>query len=338
MTTLQKNPLGDHGPQLSAIGLGCMGMSDFYGPADREQSLATIRAALDAGINVLDTGDFYGAGHNELLIRDALRDRAREDVFLAVKFGVQRTPGRGFGGVDCSPRAVKNALAQTLNKLGTDYVDLYQPARLDPNTPIEETMGALKEMVEAGFVRHIGLSEVGAETLRRAHAIHPVAQLQIEYSLLSRGIEDDILPTARELGISISAYGVMSRGLLSGHWSRERSAGAGREYRGHLPRFAGDNLEQNLALVEKLRAIAEAKNATVAQLAIAWVMARGEDVTPLVGARRVDRLEEALGAVDLTLTDDDLAAIEAAVPKGAAAGERYDEMGMRMLDSERRAA
>ncbi|MEJ2121159.1 MAG: aldo/keto reductase [Alphaproteobacteria bacterium] len=311
-----------------------MSLSDFYGPADRDESIATIHAALDAGINLLDTGDFYGAGHNELLIRHALEGRRREDVFIAVKFGAMRSPDLGFIGVDARPAAVKNFLAYTLRRLGTDYVDLYQPARVDPNVPIEETVGAIKDMVEAGFVRHIGLSEAGADTLRRAHAVHPIAWLQIEYSLISRGIEEEILPTARELGISISAYGVLSRGLLSGHWSADR-ASAGNDFRAHLPRFTGDNAKTNLALVERLRELAAAKDCTVAQIAVAWVLARGEDIVPLVGARRRDRLSESLGALDVQLSADDMAQIEAAVPPGAARGDRYVPAQMAMLDSER---
>jgi aryl-alcohol dehydrogenase-like predicted oxidoreductase len=333
-TRMLSRKLGSTGPDVSALGLGCMGMSAAYGRADEAESIATIHAALDAGVNLIDTGDFYGMGHNELLIREALRDRDRDPVLISVKFGSLRDPtGRPLG-YDARPAAVKSALAYTLRRLGTDHVDVYRPARLDPAVPIEETVGAIAEMAEAGHVRHVGLSEVGAETIRRAHAVHPIADLQIEYSLISRGIEDEILPACRELGIGITAYGVLSRGLISGHWSRDRSLGAN-DFRAHSPRFVGDNLERNLGLVEALRGIADDKGATVAQIAIAWVLARGEDVVPLIGARTRDRLAESLAALDVELTGDDLAAIEQAVPRDAAAGERYPEQGMAMLDSER---
>jgi pyridoxine 4-dehydrogenase len=311
-----------------------MGMSDFYGPTDRTESIATIHAALDAGVTMLDTGDFYGTGHNELLIHEALQGRRREDVFIAVKFGALRAPDGSFIGVDGRPNLVKTFLAYTLNRLGTEYVDLYQPARVDPTVPIEETVGAVRDMIAAGYVRHLGMSEVSADTLRRAHTVHPVAALQIEYSLISRGIEVEILPTARELGIAITAYGVLSRGLISGHWSKERAATT-RDFRSHLPRFTGDNLDRNLALVDALRQIADAKGATVAQIAIAWALSRGEDIIPLVGARRRERLHESLGALAINLTADDLARIEAAAPLNAAAGTRYNEAQMAMLDSER---
>jgi aryl-alcohol dehydrogenase-like predicted oxidoreductase len=330
---MQNTRLGKTGPLVSRIGLGCMGMSDLYGPADRAESIATIHAALDAGVTLLDTGDFYGMGHNELLIRDALSGRAREQVQVSVKFGALRGPDGSWSGYDCRPQAVRNFLAYSLKRLGTDYIDIYRPARLDPAVPVEDTVGAIGDLVKAGYVRHVGLSEVGAETLRRAHAVHPVSDLQIEYSIISRGIESAILPVARELGIGITAYGVLSRGLISGHWSREREGEA--DFRGRFsPRFQGDNLEANLALVEHMRALAGEMGMTVAQLAVAWVLARGADIVPLVGARRRDCLRESLGAQAFALSPADLARLEAAVPPGAAAGERYDPAQMTHLDSE----
>jgi aryl-alcohol dehydrogenase-like predicted oxidoreductase len=325
--------LGNTGPQVSALGLGMLGMSALYGPANDAESIATIHAALDAGVTLLDTGDWYGMGHNEMLLRDALNGRNRENVVISVKFGVMRDPAGGVIGIDNRPIAMKNFLAYTLRRLGTDYVDIYRPARFSPEVPIEDVTGGLADLVQAGYIRHIGLSEVGSDTLRRAVAVHPISDLQIEYSLISRGIEDKILPTARELGVGITAYGVLSRGLISGHWSKN---GAGQQdFRTRLPRFSGENLDRNLALVEELRRIADAMGLTVAQVAIAWVLSRGTDIVPLVGARRRDRLAEALGALDGALTADDLAAIEAAVPAGAAAGTRYSLAQMSLLDSER---
>jgi aryl-alcohol dehydrogenase-like predicted oxidoreductase len=328
--------LGSTGLSVSALGLGCMGMSDFYGPADEAESVATIQAALDAGVTLLDTGDYYAAGHNELLIREALRGRDREQAVISVKFGLMRGPDGTVVGNDLRRPAVTNFLAFTLRRLGTDYVDVYRPGRIFPDVPIEETVGAIGALVEAGYVRHVGLSEVGAETIRRAHAVHPISDVEIEYSLLSRGIEDEILPTCRELGIGITAYGVLSRGLLSGHWSAEREAAlAPHDFRASAPRFTGENLERNLALVETLREVAEEKIATVAQLAIAWALSRGDDVVPLVGARTRERLTESLRALEVELTQDDLARIEEAVPVEAVAGERYHAEQMAILDSER---
>ncbi|MDB5450305.1 MAG: aldo/keto reductase [Phenylobacterium sp.] len=332
---MQMRTLGKTGPQVSAIGLGCMGMSGMYGPSDRAESLATIHAALDAGINLLDTGDFYGMGHNELLIAEALKDRRRDEVLISVKFGAQRGPDGAWIGYDARPAAVKTACAYSLQRLGVDHIDIYRPARLDPNVPIEETVGAIAELVQAGYVRHIGLSEVGAETIRRAAAAHPIVDLQIEYSLLSRGIEDEILGVCRELGIGNTAYGVLSRGLIGGHM--QATPGGGGDFRGFSPRFQGQNLERNLALVEALRRAAETRGLSPAQAAIAWVLAQGEDIVPVIGARRRDQLAEALGALATALTPDDLAAIESAVPKGAAAGDRYPAAQMHSLDSERRA-
>jgi aryl-alcohol dehydrogenase-like predicted oxidoreductase len=331
---MQTTKLGNNGPLISALGLGCMGMSPgIYGPADDQESLATIRAALDAGVTLIDTGDFYGMGHNEMLIREALAG-GRDRAFISVKFGAMRDPGGGWGGNDGRPHAVKNFLAYTLRRLGTDYVDLYRPARLDPQVPIEDTVGAIADMVRAGYVRHIGLSEVGVDTIRRAHAVHPIADLQIEYSLMSRGIEAAILPTLRALGIAVTAYGVLSRGLLSG---RIPAAGAKGDIRVvRMPRFQAGNVDKNLALVAALRDIGAAKGATPAQLAIAWVRSRGNDVVPVVGARRRDQLKEALGGIALRLEAGDLARIEAAMPQDKVAGARYDPIQMAHLDSERR--
>ena len=333
---METRSLGATGLTVSAVGLGCMGMSDFYGPADEAESIATIRAALDAGVTLLDTGDYYAAGHNELLLREALRGADREQAVISVKFGLMRGPDGSIVGNDLRPAAVKNFLGYTLRRLGTDYVDVYRPGRVFPDVPIEETIGAIGELVAAGYVRHVGLSEVRVASIRRAHAVHPVSDVQIEYSLVSRGIEDEILPTCRELGIGVTAYGVLSRGLLSGHWSKEREAAlTPHDFRASAPRFTGENLERNLRLVETLRGIAEATGVSVAQLAIAWVLSRDGHVVPLVGARTRERLAEALAALDVELTGDDLSQIEEAIPVGAAAGERYHAEQMAILDSER---
>ena len=330
---MDQRKLGATGPKVSAIGLGCMGMSDFYGPADRGESIATIHAALDAGITLLDTGDFYGMGHNEMLIREALSGRSRDNVQVSVKFGALRDPAKAWLGYDSRPAAVRNFLSYSLQRLGVDAIDIYRPARLDPVVPIEDTVGAIAEMVKAGYVRHIGLSEVGSDTIRRAHAVHPIADLQIEYSLIARGIEDDILATCRELGIGITAYGVLSRGLISGHWTPDRAT---KDFRARSPRFQGANLGKNLALVEPLRAIADDLGVSVAQVAIAWVAAQGSDIVPLVGARRRDRLSEALGALDVKLTAAHLATLAKAFPPGVAAGGRYPEEQLAHMDSEKR--
>jgi aryl-alcohol dehydrogenase-like predicted oxidoreductase len=325
--------LGASGPAVFPLSLGCMGMSGVYGPSDAAESIATIHAALDAGINLLDTGDFYGMGHNEILIGRALRERpgSRDKVLLSVKFGALRGPDSSWGGFDARPGAVKNFLAYTLNRLGVDYIDIYRPARLDPAVPIEDTIGAIAEMVQAGYVRAIGLSEVGPETIRRAQAVHPIADLQIEYALVSRAPEEEIFPLLHELGIGVTAYGVLSRGMLSGS-----KVGAQGDYRAHLPRFSGENGERNRALVEALEALAAEKGITPTQLAIAWVLAKDRMIVPVIGARTRAQLTESLGALQVSLTPEELARIEEAVPASAVAGTRYGAEQMRMLDSERK--
>jgi aryl-alcohol dehydrogenase-like predicted oxidoreductase len=306
-----------------------MAMSDIYGPSDQTESIATIHAALDAGITMLDTGDFYGMGDNEMLIRRAIVGR-RKDVFLAVKFGAMRGPDGAFSGLDVRPGAVKNFLTYSLRRLGTDYVDLYQPCRVDAQIPIEDTIGAMTDLVQAGYIRHIGVSEASAETIRRASKVAPIVALQIEYSLVSRKVEETILPTLRGLDIAMTAYGVLSRGLLSGS-----PVTSPKDMRNHFPRFRGDNLEKNQILVRTLNAIAAEKSATAPQVAIAWVMSRGADIFPLIGARRRTQLAESLKALDLKLSAEDLAQIERTVPPDAVAGTRYGEEQMRWLDSEK---
>ncbi|AVA22249.1 MULTISPECIES: aldo/keto reductase [unclassified Rhizobium] len=330
---MQMRQLGKTGPEVSAIGLGCMGMYGMYGPSDRAESIATIHAALDAGINLLDTGDFYGMGHNEMLIGEAIKGLKRDNFLLSVKFGALRDPAGAWLGYDARPAAIRNFLAYTLQRLGVDHIDIYRPARLDPNVPIEEQVGAMADLIKAGYIRHIGLSEVGADTIRRAAAVHPIADLQIEYSLISRGIEDQILPTCRELGIGITAYGVLSRGLISGHWQKDAVQKG--DFRALSPRFQAGNVDKNLELVEALRQIADAKGVSVAQIAIAWVDAQGADIIPLIGARRRDRLTEALGSLSVQLSEADFSAIERAVPKDAAAGGRYPEAQLAHMDSEK---
>ncbi|MFJ4786188.1 aldo/keto reductase [Streptomyces sp. NPDC088794] len=336
MTTTPTRNLGTTGSRVSALGLGCMGMSALYGEADRSESIATIHAALEAGVTLLDTGDFYAMGHNEMLIGEALRAAPaalREQALTSVKFGGLRDPDGGWTGYDGRPAAVKNFAAYSLQRLGVDHIDVYRIARVDPDVPIEETVGAIAELVEKGHVRHIGLSEASPDAIRRAAATAPISDLQIEYAIITRDIEREILPTTRELGIGITAYGVLSRGLISGHFTRDRQLGA-QDFRSFSPRFQGDNLRHNLELVEALRKIAEQKGVTVAQIAIAWVLSRGEDIVPLVGARTRERLTESLGALDVTLEAADLAAIEEAVPADAAAGTRYPAVQMAHLGTE----
>jgi aryl-alcohol dehydrogenase-like predicted oxidoreductase len=335
--TMRMTRLGKNGPHVSAIGLGCMGLSGMYGPTSEAESVATIRAALDAGVNLFDTGDFYGMGHNEMLLQKALAGRPRDSYFIGVKFGGMRAPNGAFIGIDTRPTAVKNFLAYTLKRLGTDYIDLYQPARVDPAVPIEETVGAIAEMVKSGYVRYIGLSEASAATIRRAVAVHPIAALQIEYSLASRGIEAEILPAVRELGICVTAYGVYSRGLLTGSVPSSDSVARG-DIRGHFPRFQGENLAANQRMIAKLQAIAREKGVSVAQLALGWILTKGSDIIPLAGARTQAQLHDALATMKLSFSAEDIAAIEAAVPFGSVAGDRYATEQMHVLDSERKAS
>ena len=329
---MQQLKLGRNGPTVSAFGLGCMGMSGIYGPVDDQESIATIHAALDAGIALIDTGDFYGMGHNEMLIREALKGGKRERAFIMVKCGSLRSPDGRIIGDDARPQSIKTFLSYSLRRLGTDYIDLYQPSRVDPAVPIEDSIGAIADMVKAGYVRHIGLSEASAKTVRRAQAVHPIAALQIEYSLFSRGIERDILPTLRELGIALVAYGVLSNGLISDRAEAAKTAPS--ELRTRRPRFSAENFSKNIALVEALGKIARDKNVSTQVLAFAWVKSRGDDVAPLIGARRCDQLQEALRAADLKLSADELARIERAAPATAVAGARYLPAVLAHMDSE----
>lgn len=321
--------LGRGGPSVFPLSLGCMGMSGVYGPSDESEGIATIHRAIERGVNLIDTGDFYGQGHNERLVSRAIKDR-RDKVLLSVKFGAMRGPDGAWLGFDARPAAVKNFAAYSLNRLGVDVIDIYRPARLDPTVPIEETIGAIADLVKAGYVRHIGLSEVGAETIRRAHAVHPICDLQIEYSLITRKPEAAIFPVLSELGISVTAYGVLSRGLLSG----SKITGKG-DFRGGMPRFAGANLTSNQRLVDELARIAAERGVSASRLAIAWVFAKGENIIPVLGSRRVAQIDDALGAVDLKLTAEEVTRLETAVPASAVAGTRYAEQQMKHLDSER---
>ncbi len=325
----QPRRLGSTGPTVFPLALGCMGMSGMYGPADERESIATIHAALDAGVTLLDTGDYYGAGHNELLIGRAVRDR-HDKALLSVKFGAMRGPDASWLGMDARPAALKNFLSYTLTRLGVDHVDIYRPGRLDPTIPIEETVGAIADLIKAGYVRAIGLSEVGPDTIRRAQAVHPISDLQIEYSLISRGPEATIFPVLSELGIGVTAYGVLSRGLLSSSRPVSQS-----DFRAHLPRFTGENRERNQRLIEALQNLSAEKRVSASQLAIAWVLAKGSTIVPLIGARTRAQLAESLGALQVELSREDVARIEEAIPASAVAGTRYDAQQMRVLDSER---
>jgi aryl-alcohol dehydrogenase-like predicted oxidoreductase len=333
-SSMQMRRLGKDGPEVSAIALGCMGLSGTYGPTDERENIATIHAALDAGINLFDTGDFYGMGHNEMLLQKALAGQPRDRYLIAVKFGGMRGPNGAFIGLDARPVAVRNFLAYTLKRLGTDYVDLYQPARVDPSVPIEDTIGAIVEMVKAGYVRHIGLSEASSATIRRSQAVHPIAALQIEYSLVSRSVETDILPTLRELGISLTAYGIYSRGLLTGSVPSSESTSRG-DIRAHFPRFQGQNLAKNQQMIGQLQAIARQKGVSVAQLALGWILTKGSEIIPLVGARTRAQLTDAVETLRLSFSPSDIAALESAAPAESVAGERYAAEQMKALDSER---
>ena len=330
MTTMHEAlALGETGPRVSPLALGCMALSGVYGATNDEAGVATIQAAIDRGVSLLDTGDFYGMGHNEQLIARAIRGR-RDKVQLSVKFGALRGPDGAFLGIDLRPAAVNNFVAYSLKRLGVDVIDIYRPARLDPNVPIEETVGAIADLVKKGYVRHIGLSEVGPETIRRAHRVHPIVDLQIEYAIISRGPEHKIFPVLDELGVSATLYGVLARGLLGG----SKPSGA-QDFRGRFPRFAPENADHNAKLVAALRAFAAECGMTAAQLAIAWVRAKRPRYLPLIGARTVGQLDDALGALNHALSASDLARLEALIPPDAAAGTRYDSHQMRMLDSER---
>ncbi len=328
-SAIEPRALGSTGLQVFPLSLGCMGMSGMYGPADERESVATIHAALDAGVGLVDTGDFYGMGHNEMLVGRAIQGR-RDKVLVSVKFGALRGPDGSWLGYDARPVAVKNFLAHSLSRLGVDYIDIYRPARLDPQVPIEDTVGTIADMVKAGYVRHVGLSEVGVETIRRANAVHPIADLQIEYSLISRGPETAIFPVLAELGIGVPAYGVLSRGLLSGS-----VPAAGNDIRAHFPRFTGENLNRNRKLVDTLAEMAAERGLRTSQLAIAWVLAKGRNIVPVIGARTRAQIAEALAAVRVRLSEEEVAQIEASIPASEVAGTRYGEQQMRMLDSER---
>ncbi|WP_181272713.1 aldo/keto reductase [Brevibacterium oceani] len=319
--------LGTAGPFVTSPGLGAMSMSGAYGPASDEEGTAAIRTYLDAGGNLIDTGDFYAAGHNEMLIGRALAERDRDDVILSVKFGAVLSPDGAFIGFDSRPDAVRNSLSYSLRRLGTDHIDIYRPARLDPNVPIEDTVGAIAELVEAGYVRSIGLSEVGAETIRRAAAVAPISDLQIEYSLLTRSIESNgILDACRKLGIGITAYGALAKGMFAGKTDGNRAM---------FPRFQGENLVHNQGITSALGELASARGITLPQLAIAWVAAQGEGVVPVVGSRTPDQVRATLSSTEVQLSSDDLAAVAEVLAGTEVRGDRYPTALMAQLDSER---
>lgn len=325
--------LGAVGPTVFPLGLGCMGMSGMYGASDDGESVRAIHAAIAGGVTLIDTGDFYGMGHNELLIGRALGElgaSARDRVVLSVKFGAMRTPNGAWGGFDGRPAAVKNFLAYSLNRLGVRQIDIYRPARLDDQVKIEDTIGAVAEMIKQGFVKQAGLSEVSAETARRAQAVTPITDVQLEYGLATRGMEAKVLPGLRELGIGTTAYGVLSRGLLSGSKPAEKG-----DFRRFLPRYSGANYEKNTALVAELGRLSDARGVTAVQMAIAWALTRGEDIVPVLGMRTVKQVEEALGALEIRLSEEECRLLEAGVPAAQIAGTRYDKMAMTHLDSER---
>lgn len=324
--------LGTNGPLVSAVGLGCMGMSGAYGQSDEPTSIATIERALELGHNFLDTADYYNAGHNEELIGQAIKSK-RDKAFLSVKTGQLVAPGpdgrMGPGSVTNRPEYLRNAVFYSLRRLKTDYIDLYTPARIDPDVPVEETMGALADLVQKGVIRYIGLSEASAASIRRAAAVHPVAALQIEYSLWSRDIEAEVLPTIRELGIGLVAYAPLSRGFLSGAFSKPEDI---KDSRANMPRYQGENFYKNLELVEKIRTLAAEKNCTPAQLAIAWVLAQGEDVITIPGSKRIPHLEENIAAEQVQLTAKDLESINGIMPVGVVSGTRYPEKFLHALN------
>jgi aryl-alcohol dehydrogenase-like predicted oxidoreductase len=327
---VEKRKLGGEGLVVSELGLGCMGMSEFYGTGDEDESIATIHRALELGIIFLDTADMYGPFTNEKLVGKAVEGR-REEVVLATKFGNVRGEDGSFRGVSGKPDYVRKACDASLSRLGVDHIDLYYQHRVDPETPIEETVGAMKELVETGKVRYLGLSEAGQGTIRKAHAVHPISALQSEYSLFSRDVEDEVLPTVRELGIGFVPYSPLGRGFLTGRWRSIEDMPEDDTRSARFPRFAEENFKKNLELADRVREVADGKGITPGQLALAWLLAQGDDIVPIPGTKRREYLEDNAGAADVTLTEDDLARIEEAMPRGSAAGERYAEEQMRAV-------